>query len=160
MISAKVRRTVRTLYAFSCGYCGVSETEVGAFLTIDHFHPSALGGSDDINNLVYACHACNLHKAATWSPQTPQVLHPLRTEMRLHITELPDGTLRDITPEGKIHLSVLNLNRPPMIERRKMKRLIEQLVEIRSQLIVRDELASQEIATGKKILRRKKRTKR
>ena len=37
MISAHLRRTVRTLYGFSCGYCGVTETEVGSFLTIDHF---------------------------------------------------------------------------------------------------------------------------
>ena len=39
MISAELRRTVRTLYAFACGYCGVTETEVGAYLTIDHYQP-------------------------------------------------------------------------------------------------------------------------
>ena len=28
-------------------------------LEIDHFHPQAAGGSDDIENLIYACTACN-----------------------------------------------------------------------------------------------------
>ena len=50
MIRAAVKRLVRTTYAFSCGYCGVSETEVGVELTYDHFLPQAKGGegvSDD-----------------------------------------------------------------------------------------------------------------
>lgn len=77
MISAGIRRTVRTIYAFACGYCGVTETEVGAFLTIDHFQPQDAGGSDDITNLVYACHACNLYKSAAWNPPFVEWLDPL-----------------------------------------------------------------------------------
>src|ERR1041385_5667342 len=87
MISAEIRRTVRTLYAFACGYCGVTETEVGAYLTIDHYQPQDAGGSDDITNLVYTCHACNLYKSAAWDPLNPPILHPLRTEMHLHIRD-------------------------------------------------------------------------
>lgn len=119
MISAHLRRTVRTLYAFSCGYCGVSETEVGAYLTIDHFVPRDANGSDDIENLVYACPACNRHKSAAWNPQAPPVLHPLRTNMTLHVLPLPDGLLQGLTAEGVRHIETLHLNRPPMVERRK-----------------------------------------
>jgi hypothetical protein len=134
VISAELRRTVRTLYAFACGYCGVTETEVGAYLTIDHFQPRDAGGTDDIANLVYACHACNLYKSASWNLSAPPVLHPLRSEMHVHIRPLPDGTLQGLTPEGTRHIDALHLNRAPMVERRKMRRLIEAALERDAQL--------------------------
>ena len=59
MITAEHRKTIRILYAFACGYCGVTETEVGGRLTIDHYQPKDAGGSDALDNLVYACHVCN-----------------------------------------------------------------------------------------------------
>jgi len=31
------REELRRLYQFRCGYCGTSEVDVGAALTIDHF---------------------------------------------------------------------------------------------------------------------------
>jgi 5-methylcytosine-specific restriction endonuclease McrA len=56
------RDRIRERYGFRCGYCGVHEDEVGALLTLDHFHPRARGGSDTEDNLVYCCHACNEYK--------------------------------------------------------------------------------------------------
>jgi len=56
------RAATRTAYGGRCGYCGVAETAVGCELEIDHFHPVAAGGSDDEENLVYACTACNRFK--------------------------------------------------------------------------------------------------
>lgn len=154
MISATIRRTVRTLYAFACGYCGVMETEVGSYLTIDHYQPQDAGGSDDISNLVYTCHACNLHKSATWDSVNPPILHPLRTEMYLHIRALPDGTLEGLTPEGTWHIEALHLNRPPMVERRKMRRLIEALLEREAQIREQATLEDQEIQRKKRKVRK------
>lgn len=134
MITAEMRRIVRIRYGFACGYCGVSETEVGARLTIDHFQPKDAGGTDDIDNLVYACNACNLHKLAAWNPQTPPVLHPFQTDMSLHLRLLPDDTLEGLTPEGKLHIETLHLNRQPMIERRKRNRIIALALEVAIQL--------------------------
>jgi len=134
MITADMRRTVRTLYAFACGYCGVTEAEVGSTLTIDHFQPKDAGGTDDIKNLVYGCHACNLHKSAAWNPQTPPVLHPLQTDMTLHVRLLPDDTLEGLTPEGRRHIEALHLNRQPMIDRRKRNRIYTMALELATQL--------------------------
>src|SRR5215470_3644402 len=53
---------VRQAFGFRCGYCRVDETGAGAELTVDHFRPSAVGGADDLENLVYACFRCNLYK--------------------------------------------------------------------------------------------------
>lgn len=46
---------------FTCRYCRSADNP----LTIDHVVPTALGGTDDPNNLVAACQDCNAGKAAT-----------------------------------------------------------------------------------------------
>ena len=54
---------VRQRFAFRCGYCGVSETDTGGQLTVDHFHPVHARGDDSDDNLIYACPRCNLRKS-------------------------------------------------------------------------------------------------
>ena len=157
MISAALRRTVRTLYGFACGYCGVSETEVGAALTVDHFVPQDAGGSDAIENLVYACHACNLHKSASYNEPNPSVLHPLRSDINLHFRLLPDSTLEGLTPEGRRHIETLHLNRPPLVEHRKLRRLIEILVEQEKHRLQREKKWEQEARRKTRLIRRKRR---
>ena len=156
MISAQLRRTVRTLYAFACGYCGVSETEVGAYLTVDHFMPQEAGGSDDIENLVYACHACNLHKSTAWSATAPPVLHPLRTEMTLHFRLISDGSLQSLSPEGAQHIETLHLNRPPLVEHRKNKALLQALLASEIERQEREKRIDEELNRRKAKIRRKR----
>lgn len=157
MIPAPLRRTVRTLYAFACGYCGVTETEVGSSLTIDHYQPKDAGGTDEIDNLVYACHVRNLHKSTAWNPQMPPVLHPLQTDLSLHVRALPDGLLEGLTMEDKRHIETLHLNRSPMIARRKWLRLIEKVLE-RDVQLDRYEVQIAQAALNKKRLARRRRS--
>ncbi len=42
---------------FTCQYCGQQAPQV--ILEIDHIIPRAKGGSDDRNNLITSCIACN-----------------------------------------------------------------------------------------------------
>jgi len=37
---------VRRRYHYRCGYCGVSETDIGGELTVDHFLPPKSGGDE------------------------------------------------------------------------------------------------------------------
>lgn len=67
MTEQERRAAVRLRYAMRCGYCGVHEREVGAELAIDHFRPRSAGGTDDLDNLVYCCPACNRNKGDFWS---------------------------------------------------------------------------------------------
>jgi 5-methylcytosine-specific restriction endonuclease McrA len=53
---------VRQRYGRRRGYCGVTETETGGELTVDHFRPVTAGGDDAAENLVYACFRCNSYK--------------------------------------------------------------------------------------------------
>lgn len=155
-MTAPLRHTVRTLYAFARGYCGVSEIEVGSQLTLDHYQPREAGGTDEIDNLVYACHACNLYKSSAWNPQMPPVLHPLRTDLSLHLRTLLDGTLEGLTAEGKRHIDTLYLNRPPMIQRRIRLALIEKVLERDSQLDRYEAQIAQEVSNKKRLLRRRR----
>ena len=105
----------------------MTELEVGSQLTIDHFQPKTAGGSDEIDNLVYACHACNLYKSQAWDSLDPPILHPLKADMNKLIAAESDGTLTGMTPEAIRHIDALHLNRGPLVAHRKTRLLIESL---------------------------------
>ncbi len=52
-VTGDKQESIRRRASFACEFCGVSETDVGGLLTVDHFHPKAKGGSDDPDNLIY-----------------------------------------------------------------------------------------------------------
>ena len=118
-----IRDALRARYQYRCGYCGVAETDVGAELTVDHFQPRSQNGSDDVDNLVYCCNACNQFKGDYWQPTSVErILHPLRDLLAEHITELKNGRLQALTETGKFHLDHLHLNRPALIANRRRRR--------------------------------------
>lgn len=115
-MTAEERAALRQLYNFRCGYCGVSETDVGAALTLDHFQPISRGGDDIPANWVYCCFACNNAKGNYWQPSSPQrILHPLHDNLSEHIVEQGDGTLFGLTEIGRFHILRLRLNRPALV---------------------------------------------
>jgi hypothetical protein len=111
---------LRQLYDFRCGYCGVSESDVGAELTVDHFHPTAHGGSDTLSNLVYCCSACNSYKGEFWAPDSEQrLLHPREDDLSPHVTQTETYQMRGLTATGRFHIEQLHLNRAPLIAYRR-----------------------------------------
>ncbi len=118
----RTREAVRARYQYRCGYCGVDETDVGAELTVDHFQPSSRDGSDELDNLVYCCNACNQFKGDYWQPGSAErILHPLRDALAEHIAELKNGRLQALTETGRFHIIHLHLNRPALIANRRRK---------------------------------------
>jgi hypothetical protein len=116
VISQEVREEVRGRFDFRCGYCGVSETDIGAPLTIDHFKPRSRGGSDEPDNLVYCCFSCNINKGDYWSLNpSSMLLHPQRDNLSAHIEANADGTLNAITAAGQVHIERLRLNRHELV---------------------------------------------
>lgn len=128
-VSAETRTAVKTAFGGQCGYCGVSEMSVGGELEIDHFQPLAAGGSDALENLVYACTACNRFKGdyapTRDAPETLRLLRPLRDDMSAHIAEAANGRLLGLTPRGWFHIQRLHLNRAQLIERRHLHRVMQ-----------------------------------
>jgi hypothetical protein len=47
--------------SFKCQFCGATAPDV--LLEVDHLHPVARGGSNDITNLITACQPCNSGKS-------------------------------------------------------------------------------------------------
>jgi hypothetical protein len=125
-VSPEARATIRHQYNLCCGYCGVSEIEVGSLLEIDHFKPLSHGGSDDLGNLVYACTGCNRVKGDYWpaddtSPHL-HLLHPEHDNLAAHVAETDDGRLVGLTQQGWFHIHWLRLNRPQLVMRRQRRR--------------------------------------
>jgi hypothetical protein len=123
-ISSTDREFVRSRARYVCEYCGVSEMESGGLLTVDHYHPQSQGGSEHPDNLVYCRYRCNLYKSDYWSENTTQLplWNPRLEPFSLHFLELESGKFLALTPTGELTLSVLWLNRPPLIQNRLRKR--------------------------------------
>jgi hypothetical protein len=129
---------VRQRAGGACEYCGVTETDSGGPLTVDHFQPQARGGSDDLANLLYCCWRCNLYKADYWPAQAgdPGLWNPRTGPGAAHFVLLADGTLHALTPTGLFTITRLRLNRTPLVVHRRRKqtqaeelRLLEQYRE-------------------------------
>ena len=125
-MTPSARSALRQRFNFRCGYCGVSETDVGAELTIDHFQPISRAGEHTPTNWVYCCFACNSVKGDYWQPDSPQrILHPLHDNLSEHITAQGDGTLLGLTETGRFHIQHLRLNRPALVAHRLQVRQYE-----------------------------------
>jgi len=119
----EVRQQLQERYDFCCGYCGVRDVDAGAKLTVDHFLPRSHGGADDLENLVYCCHACNEYKGEYWHDnEEKRVLHPQNNTLSQHLSEGDDGRLYALTERGAIHIQRLHLNRPQLIANRLNRR--------------------------------------
>jgi hypothetical protein len=126
---------VRQRYRRPCGYCGVTEIAVGSELTLDHYRPRAAGGSDELDNLVYACIKCNQYKSDYWPDdadlaQGRRLLHPGIDDASPHlIKDETTGRLHGLTPTGVFQITVLRLNRPQLVAHRLARRLQKILEE-------------------------------
>jgi hypothetical protein len=142
------RQTLRRRFQFRCGYCGVSERDAGAELTVDHFQPRSQGGLHEPDNWVYCCHACNEFKGDYWQPDAPRrILHPLRDDLAAHLVEQEDGTLQALSATGTFHMERLHLNRRPLIAYRHERRLLEAARQTQSRLLERIQQLEEQVQT-------------
>jgi hypothetical protein len=78
-IKKSVRFEVFKRDGFVCQYCGAHPPT--AILHIDHIHPVADGGTNDIDNLITACEACNIGKSARLLSDIPKTLKERAAEI-------------------------------------------------------------------------------
>lgn len=125
MISAETREIVRRRANFSCEFCGITETDVGGELTVDHFQPKSKKGSDNLENLIYACARCNLYKADCFPENKfdQKLWNPHEESSEAHFLLLPSGELFALSETGKFTIYRLRLNRPQLIENRRQKQI-------------------------------------
>jgi len=123
-ISVDLRERVRQYANCACEFCGVSETDTGGRLTIDHYQPRAKGGSDRFENLLYCCSRCNQYKMDYWPESSNELFlwNPREEPFLQHFLEVDDGTLHPLTDIGELTLKRLRLNRPQLLAYRSRKR--------------------------------------
>jgi len=126
-ISSTLRQLVAERSGYSCSYCLTAQDIVGASFTIDHIVPEALGGTTTADNLCLACWSCNLIKGsriAAIDPQTNEMARlfdPNTQKWNEHFTWQADGLLIiGLTPTGRATVHGLKLNRPPLINARRL----------------------------------------
>lgn len=111
-----LRQSCRVRFDFRCGYYGVSESNIGAEMTVDHFQPRVHGGEEGADNLVYSCHTCNEFKCDYWKIEPDfHLLHPLLDNRALHYRRQDDGKRYAMTERVANHMNVLHLNRPELV---------------------------------------------
>lgn len=142
-ITKEVRQAVRQAYGYCCGYCGVQENEIGCELEIDHFRPQAVGGTDELFNLVYCCSACNRIKGNFWSLDAiHRLLHPGQDDLSTHLQEQANGRLIALTGTGAFHLKRLKLNRPQLVaarmNRAENRGIRQEAIQLRQELILKN----------------------
>lgn len=130
-IADEVRILVRQRTGYTFEFRGVTETDTGGELTVDHFQPQSQGGVDALDNLIYACHRCNQYKLDYWpvEPEDPHLWNPRNEPASAHFVETSDGTLRPLTATGAFTLARMRLNRSSLVAHRQRK--LAQVEEIR-----------------------------
>lgn len=124
-VPPELRAAVRTRFRGCCGYCGVSEAEVGNELEIDHYRPRVAGGGNELDNLVYTCPACNRYKSDYWpgedAPEAVRLLNPNSDPLELYVAETVSGRLVGLAQRGWFHIGRLRLNRPLLVALRQQR---------------------------------------
>ena len=111
-IGSRIRMEVLKRDYFTCQYCGQKAPDV--VIEIDHIKPVALGGDNDIMNLVAACKDCNAGKSDKLLSDSSAVVKAQRQaekiqERRQQLQEMADW-----------HLSLVDFDSHPHEELEKL----------------------------------------
>jgi hypothetical protein len=116
-ISDELRERVRFQAGNRCGYCQSAQRYVMGQLEVEHIIPTALGGTDDEQNLWLACRLCNSFKGTQTHGLDPltgravRLFNPRRQKWKLHFAWNEDGTLVvGLTACGRATVTALQLN--------------------------------------------------
>lgn len=123
-LSKRTRFEVFKRDGFVCVYCGAHPPAI--VLHVDHVHPVAEGGTNDVDNLVTACEPCNLGKGAKLLSSAPpslsdraadlaereeqirgyeEVLRARRYRIDDGVDEIADAFTATFDPEFAVYLS-------------------------------------------------------
>lgn len=112
-----LRARVRKEAGDRCGYCLAPQRLVLGWLEIEHLTPSALGGTNDQENLWLACRLCNTFKSDQMEGVDPEtgrcvpLFNPRRQPWTDHFNWSEDGTrILGRTPCGRATVLSLQLN--------------------------------------------------
>src|SRR5205807_7083211 len=128
-VPESIRRLVAARSHARCEYCQTPEDHCVDPFCIEHITPRAAGGSSDPENLAWSCQGCNSFKyAATEAPdrmsgELASLYDPRQDRWEEHFAWSADKTqLEGLTPCGRATIERLRLNRPALINLRRLLR--------------------------------------
>lgn len=112
-----------------CEYCQSLSSFSSQSFVVEHIIPLVKGGSSSLSNLAFACGGCNGHKYTKLdaidpvSRQKASLFHPRHDEWESHFRWSEDFTeIIGITPTGRATVGALKMNRPGLLNLRKLLR--------------------------------------
>lgn len=128
-----IRRRVTLRAQNRCEYCRSPETFSLDIFTIDHIVPITAAGSDDLDNLAFACHNCNNRKqddTTAVDPLTKELaplFHPRLDRWHDHFRWSEDYlTILPITATGRATVTRLQLNRTGAVNVRRAPLILKE----------------------------------
>lgn len=125
-----VRRQVEARARQLCEYCLCPLDFSATPYSIEHIFPVSQGGTDALANLALACQGCKGYKSSkisafdALSQTTTEFYHPRRDVWQEHFAWSEDFLeLVGLTAKGRVTVSTLKLNRPRVINLRRILRL-------------------------------------
>jgi hypothetical protein len=123
-MDATTRDLVRRRAGERCEYCRLRQEHSELVHHLEHIVAKQHGGSENLDNLAWACHRCNLHKGPNLTgvdPRTGKVVplfHPRRDSWPDHFA-FKGVRIAGITATGRATVQVLAMNDARRLEVRK-----------------------------------------
>lgn len=117
-LTKKTKEVVAQRANYCCEYCRSQEKYSPSRFSVDHILPTAKMGDDELNNLCYACQACNNYKYTNTSTNDPvsgeqaPLFNP-----RIHLWQEhfmwneDESEVIGVTSIGRVSVEKLKLNR-------------------------------------------------
>jgi hypothetical protein len=128
-VSAQVRNAVAERARYCCEYCQSQHKYSADPFSIEHITPRSRGGSDDSTNLALSCQGCNNAKYVdvdaidTLTGRSAPLFHPRQHNWTEHFVWSHDFLLiHGLTPTGRATVEKLQLNRPGLVNLRRVLR--------------------------------------
>ncbi len=128
-LTQQARDAVFKRAGFLCEYCLTPMAFCPDPPSVEHVEPKSAGGTDDMSNLAMTCQGCNNHKYVSTQSLDPEsgqqvpLYHPRNDPWNEHFRWSPDLTaIIGTTPTGRATMEKLQLNRPELINLRRLLR--------------------------------------
>lgn len=115
-----ITKKIRQRAKFLCEYCHSNERWQLIPFTIDHIISISNGGTDELENLAFACFHCNRHKSNKQLISNIPIFNLREMNWREHFFWSKDYLkILAKTKTGKVISELLQMNRPRIIQIRK-----------------------------------------
>jgi hypothetical protein len=124
-VTDEMREKVRKRAEHRCEYCLLPERDGLIKFHVEHIRSSKHGGSDDLENLAYACPDCNLFKGTDLGTilgedeTFTRFFNPRKDVWEEHF-KVVDCTIYPNTEIGEATIKIFQMNKPERTELRQL----------------------------------------